>query len=248
MAGERAGAVDHLGLALEHRAQQRRQVLRRVLEVGVAHDHVRAGGLGRRGPDRRALAAVDRVGVHRHPRVVEPGQQRGGAVRAAVVDDDQLDVARVGHVEHPLDDDLDGLGLVEDRHEDRQLHCAPSRLADGVADPGDGRLETVLQRHRRLPAERGPGQRDVRLAHGRVVLRPRHELDRRRPSRPRPGSARPAPAPRARRGLPMLTGPVEVGGGEPEDAVDQVVDVADRRGSASRRRPPSSARRPAPAG
>ena len=49
-----------------------------------------------RGPDGGALAAVDRVVVDQHPRVVDRGQQLGGAVGAAVVDDDDLDVARVG--------------------------------------------------------------------------------------------------------------------------------------------------------
>jgi hypothetical protein len=117
----------------QHRAQQGRKVLRRVFEVGVADDHVRTGGEGARGAHRSTLAAVARVGPQREAGVVEPGERLGGAVPAAVVDDDQLELARILHVQDPLDDRGHGRGLVVHRHEDGQFHRAPFR--GGFAHP-----------------------------------------------------------------------------------------------------------------
>jgi hypothetical protein len=59
---------------------------------------------------------------HADPRVVERAEDGGRGVGGAVVDDDQLDLAR----EVDVEDLLDCLGhagcLVEDGHDDRQLH------------------------------------------------------------------------------------------------------------------------------
>ena len=154
----------------------------------------------------------------------------GGAVRAAVVDDDQLDVARVGHVEHPLDDDLDGLGLVEDRHEDRQLHCAyppgwPRRRGSRRC-----RLEAVLaastagSQPSAVRASVMSGCRTVGSSCGRGT----NSIGEAEPTASRISSASSQHRELAR--VADVDRPGEVGGGEPEDAVDQVVDVADAAG------------------
>jgi hypothetical protein len=96
---EAAVAVDDLRLALEDRLQQAWDVLGVVLEVGVEDDHVVAVGGVDRGADRRALAPVALVADHPQAVVVPRVQDRGGAVEAAVIDDDELDLAGVLHRE-----------------------------------------------------------------------------------------------------------------------------------------------------
>ena len=57
------------------------------------------------------------------PGVVEAGQHVGGAVAAAVVDDDQLDLARIVARREPASRALAMRALlVVDGHEDGQLH------------------------------------------------------------------------------------------------------------------------------
>ena len=125
MRAEAAGAVDHHGLAGDHRRQQRGDLLRAVLQVGVADDHVVAGRGLRGRTDRGALALVALVRNDPQPSVVEPLQQGERAVGAAVVDSDQLDLAGVLDIENPLDRHDQGRRLVVDRHQDGQLHVSP---------------------------------------------------------------------------------------------------------------------------
>src|SRR5947209_1028866 len=91
-------------------------------QVGVADDHVVAGGDPGGGPDRRALAGVARVVVDGDPGVVDALEDLPGPVPAAVVDDHQLDLARVLDVEDLLDRGRERRLLVVNGHEDGQLH------------------------------------------------------------------------------------------------------------------------------
>jgi len=122
VAAEGAVAVDHVGLTVEHRLQQGRDLLRCVLQVGVAHDDVAAGRRGRGGADGRPLAPVDRMLDPVDPGVDQGVQHTHRAVCAAVVDDDEFDVARILHVENPLDRRRQRRFLVENRHQDGQRH------------------------------------------------------------------------------------------------------------------------------
>ena len=54
--------------------------------------------------------------------VVRATEDLAGAVPAAVVDDDQLDLAGVVNRQCLLEGIRDAFFLVEDRHEDRKLH------------------------------------------------------------------------------------------------------------------------------
>jgi uncharacterized protein YllA (UPF0747 family) len=68
------------------------------------------------------MAAVHRVPADHQPRVVDTRQHLAGVVLAAVVNDHQLDLARVADIEHPLDRQANGRRLVVGGHQDRQLH------------------------------------------------------------------------------------------------------------------------------
>jgi len=62
------------------------------------------------------------VVVDAQPRVGETGQRRPGVRSvAAVVDEDELDVAQVRDVEHPLDGGGHGGRLVVDGHQDESF-------------------------------------------------------------------------------------------------------------------------------
>ena len=93
MAAERPGAVDDFGLAVEDRLQQRRDLFRRVFQIGVTHDHVVAGRQLGALADGGTLALVawpsrgSRIRRLDCPlRVKSPS-----TVGAAVIDDDQFD-------------------------------------------------------------------------------------------------------------------------------------------------------------
>jgi hypothetical protein len=122
VAAEGAIAVDHGGPPVEHRVEQLGDVLRVVLQVGVEDDHVVALGVVDRRPDGRALAGVALVGDDPQARVVGPAEDLTGAVPAAVVDHDQLDLTRIVDRQCLLESIRDAFFLVVDRHEDRELH------------------------------------------------------------------------------------------------------------------------------
>ena len=106
------------------------EVGRVVLEVGVEDAGELALGLGQRGLDGRALALVVVVLDQPHPGVpVAVAQDLAGAVGRAVVDDDQLELARQLGGQDLGDRALDALALVVDRHQDGQHGCSDlSRL------------------------------------------------------------------------------------------------------------------------
>ena len=93
LAGE-ARAVDDARLAPHDRRQQLGPVLGVVLEVGVLHQDEVAGHVGETGADGRALAPVGLVHDDAHGAVGELAEHVAGAVGAAVVDDDDLEVDR----------------------------------------------------------------------------------------------------------------------------------------------------------
>src|SRR5581483_10854620 len=128
------GPVDDGLLTREQRPQQRRQVDRAILEVGVEDRGEVARRMPERRPDRRALAGVPRMAVQ-----VDVGGQVGGgehlrrAVVGSVVDDHDLPlVDRQGSAERVLDRGEHGGALVEDRHQDRERgHGADCRDSKG---------------------------------------------------------------------------------------------------------------------
>ena len=75
-AAAQAGAEDGVGLAGQQRVDQRRDVRRRVLEVGVLDQQDVAAGLVDPAPDRRALAAVARLREHLDLRRARPRAAR----------------------------------------------------------------------------------------------------------------------------------------------------------------------------
>ena len=96
-----------------------------------------------------------------HGAVAELAQHVAGAVVAAVVDDDDLALDAVGKLDraHAPQDLDDGVALVEDRHDDRELaelrRGVRSRSATGalLQVPGVRALEPFAQLDLRLPAE-----------------------------------------------------------------------------------------------
>jgi hypothetical protein len=136
---ELAVAVDHLGPAVEHRGQQPGNVLRVVLQVGVEDHHVvtrrRLGGLAHGG----ALALVARLHHDGQARVVEAPENLGRRVPAAVVDDDEFDLARVGDVKRLLDRGGHPRFLVVHRHQDGQLDHRRTLPSPPIRQRGAGR-------------------------------------------------------------------------------------------------------------
>ena len=126
LAGE-ARAVDDLRLAPEHRVQQLGPVLGVVLEVGVLHEHEVAGDVLEPAADRGALAPVALVGDDAHGAVGELAQHVAGAVGAAVVDDEDLELERQLDRAHATHDLHHRVALVEHGHDHRELP-EPSRV------------------------------------------------------------------------------------------------------------------------
>ena len=129
-AAAQAGAEDGVGLALQQRGDQRWDVRRRVLEVGVLDQQDLAVGLGDPAPHRGALALVLRLRVHRDlaMRGCEAREFGRRAVRGAVVDEQDLE--RELQLEQLVHDLRDRLFLVEDRHHD--AHQRAARAVGGV--------------------------------------------------------------------------------------------------------------------
>ncbi len=118
---EEAGAEHGVGLVLQDRLEQPRQLGRVVLQVGVLDDDHVARGRRDPAPDAGALAPVLRV-VHQDldlARGLEVLEDGAGAVAGGVVDGDDLDVER--HGAHLVDQRTDGGRLVKDRDDDGQL-------------------------------------------------------------------------------------------------------------------------------
>ena len=127
MTAERPGAVHDHGVAGQHRREQRGDLRRRVFLIGVAHDHVVAGG-GRSGrADRGALAPVAVVHVDAHPRIsLQGGIQVPAPVGAPIVDNDEFCLAGEVGVEDLFDHGRQGGELVVNGHKNRQLHGRPA--------------------------------------------------------------------------------------------------------------------------
>ena len=115
-------AVDDVG-ALGERGEQRRDLLRRVLEVVVHGDDDRGGG-GADAAQHRVVLPV----VPQEPDAVDPGVRGGQAldgrpagVPAPVVDQQQFDrrANRRAAGRDPRDQQLQAVGGVVDRHDDR---------------------------------------------------------------------------------------------------------------------------------
>src|SRR4029077_20312513 len=99
---ELADPVHHLRVAACHGSEQAEDVVRGALQVRIEDHQVVAGSEARRGPHRCPLATVDRMTGNRDAPVVDAGQYPAGVVHAAVVDNDDLDVARIADVEDTL--------------------------------------------------------------------------------------------------------------------------------------------------
>src|SRR5207244_13259440 len=106
-------ATDHTGTTGEDGFQQAFDVLRVVLQVGVQNHHVLAGGRLHSGADRGTLATVARMHHQGHPRIVHCAEHLGGAVAAAVVDNHELDLARIVDVQGLFDGSGDACLFVE---------------------------------------------------------------------------------------------------------------------------------------
>ena len=119
MPADEAAAVDGVGLALDDQVEQLRVFLGAVFEVRVLHQDDVARRLPDPPPHRRAFAAVPLL--HEVLESALGGQPRhevAAAVRGRIVDRDQLDAQR--HLQHAVDDLLDGGALVVDRHDHAQ--------------------------------------------------------------------------------------------------------------------------------
>ena len=82
-------------------------------------DHEVAGARGDAGPDRRALPHVARLQNEREVQLlVEPRQLLTRPIRRPIVHDDELRAQR--HGDHAVDDLVDRVRFVVDRHHDGQ--------------------------------------------------------------------------------------------------------------------------------
>jgi hypothetical protein len=135
-ATDEARAEDHVGLALKDRLQEHRVLPRVVLEVGVLDEDDVAGGRGEPRAQRGALALVPFVEDDRRIRgFCDRRQQIAGAVRGAVVDDDDLAFQpRERHRPDASEHFVECVHLVVDRNDDRELQGNPP----GGYGPGHG--------------------------------------------------------------------------------------------------------------
>jgi hypothetical protein len=116
---DEAAAVDGVGLPFDDEVEQVRVLLGAVFEVRVLDDDDVARRLPDPPPHGRALAAVLLLqDVLESALRGQPRHEVAAAVRGGIVDRDQLDAQR--HLQHAVDDLLDRLALVVDRHDHAQ--------------------------------------------------------------------------------------------------------------------------------
>src|SRR5688572_1158221 len=130
VAAEEPGAVDDIGAAVDDQLDQLRELLRGVFEIGILNDDDVAADRVKAAADRGAFALV--ALLQEQSEAVAPlqvGKAVARPVGGTVVDDDQLDAQR--HRQHARDDLVDGVPLVEDRHDDREQRRR-DRRADAV--------------------------------------------------------------------------------------------------------------------
>jgi hypothetical protein len=142
-ADEKPRAVDDVGVAIEYRLDQPRQLRRIQFQVGVLdRDHV-AGGRRQPEPDRMPLAAVLRRVHDAQPiHAVVAIEHVGRPIAGPVVDDDDFAIRWKIDRQQPLDHGADGGGFVEDGNEDRDQHAAIAKVAmiANIADIENSRI------------------------------------------------------------------------------------------------------------
>ena len=118
---EQAGPVDDIEPAGQDGLDQPRDVLRRVLKVGVERQDVRARRERHRGAERGALPPVPLVLVQDHTGIGELLDQLRGRIVAAVVNHDELYLARVLHRQHLANGAGNGALFIKRAHKDRNF-------------------------------------------------------------------------------------------------------------------------------
>src|SRR5262249_9549878 len=124
LAAEHARSVDDVEVLTQRLREQPRVVRRIVLEIGVLGDREVPAAERDRGSDGRPLAEVPRLQDDAHVGRGERRQQVPRAVGGAVVHDDQLALPPGPQLDrlHAAHDLEDGVALVVDADDDRQLH------------------------------------------------------------------------------------------------------------------------------
>ena len=130
----RIARIDDVPVAQPRMVVQPHHLLGRVLQVVVHGDHVGAARMAQAGHDRVVLAEI--AGVldigQRHRGASHQGlADLAGVVRAAVVDQDDLQPARRAQRRQRLDQPADGGGAAIDRHDDGQAEPATASASAG---------------------------------------------------------------------------------------------------------------------
>jgi hypothetical protein len=142
---EETRAVDDVGLTLEQRRHQHRELRRIELEVRVLDGDDIAARRGESEPDGVPLAAIA-FGVNDAQAVVlgESVEDLARAVAGTVIDHDDLACRRQVDGQQPVDDRGNGRALIEDGNDDRDERLARCRRRDQRTSTG---IPAILAGH-----------------------------------------------------------------------------------------------------